>query len=1108
MADVPVINILVGCGGSGSKTLQRVNKLLSEDPRMRSRIDNDFYYIIVDTEAAEVEEFEAAIRQQMRGAGMPVIKAITLSQGIPILQRVVDRHFVDPFEGRDDGEAVKGRERLEEHWWVKDGEPFRAPDVSPLAKGAGQCPAASYFLAWNFLESMSNQFEDLVHQIEKRTQLNKVTLEGSIINFCIVAGLSGGTGRGCWELIAFKLRQLFEQQNCSLRPIAYLFDSSCYRNVFRSRPDQELSMRVNALTGISELSCWMRNIHRPDSSGGAVIPYRLPSLAAPADEDMDVLKTNMKVDVKAAAPVHMAYLVCGSSDIATLDQNRDYHKMVGTAIYAALTKSAIDSAGINSHFAYLGLASASFEVDAETLRKYFECRLRCNAVDTLRSDAKDDVESHVHEFFRQTGLYLDVNARDRSKLRPDGKGTFLQRLGVHLLEACETELGSLDEELQAQRVKEVLGAMEDLMNGNDGAVDVAFKAAEESMTADPRQVAGHLVEELYKKTRSVKAVRDFINMLCGTLQKVIDDLPVPSKLRLDESQDPQKLVHKYKGKEYLGVAGPSFNEQESEELRNAVKPALVYANYAAITKKLDDYYKSLCHTLLAYRANGDFVESQLEAVRTKFERQLQELCGAQNDPYDSLFTKGERPEQAIAHQFASSNFYRRVLKPVMSPEREKEILGEVQFGDELNRLILSTLKSRDIDVEDQDTKVKLRRGLETHVRSGVALEPDFMTRNFSIRSVITDLRKCWQTRLREIRGDRDVWDNMCEQFTTFFGVEPQRDGDDVVLPDNEEFVMRMGISLANNCHPYWLLRPKSKVQEQRVTIFLPLTEGSGSLDEASAAEKAEADLPGQKVDVKFGKRDSNEFILLAYATAGVDAVKDIRSFDYWKDDANVMRWLRRCEDPDGMSMFDSSENNKGRGYPEPMVVRDERLTSLRWRPWHKPAEVGAGQDDIDRSVDALMYALLEPTGAIKESLDAMGWSLPLIKDTGSQRFAFTRPPYRYEDQAVTQDRLHWAAEQPIGQSICRVHDGFLGKTEKDGELKKMGVSWRNRILEESEVFWGPVATKCGFNRGSDAYKRLLTAQEDILGNLKDAADGDDRPVFEMLVKRVTELRSA
>lgn len=1100
------INILVGCGGSGSKTLQRVNKLLSEDPKLRSRIDNDFYYIIVDTEVAEVEEFEAKVREQMRGAAMPVIKGITLSQGKSILQGVVGRHFVDQFADRDDADALKGKERLAEHWWMKNNQPFVAPDVRPLTKGAGQCPPASYFLAWSYLETMNKEFDDLVHQIIARTADSGVPLSETEINFFIVSGLSGGTGRGCWELIAFKLRQLFEQYGCRLSPIAYLFDSSCYMNVIKQKPDQELSMRVNSLTGVSELTCWMRNIHGTDESGAGSFAYRLPSLEAPADEDMDVLVTKLDLDVRSGAPVHMAYLIFGSSGIAALDKNKDFHDMVGTAIYASLTQSAIDSQAINSNFPYLGLAAASFEIDAQTLRKYFECRLRCNAVDTLCCDAKEDTEESVQEFFKQTGLFLDVTARDRSKLKPDGKGTFLQQFGARLLAACETEIGSLEEELTADNDKEVASAVEELMNGSDSAVDTAFEAASQDMDVDPRHVVFDLVEKLYKKTKSVKAICDFVDMVCGSMAQVVKDLPAADKLRLDESQDPKKLVKKYKGKEYK-VAGRKFNEQEIADIMDSIRLAVVHANYAAIITKIEGFYGGLCKEFLTYRHNGEFVTKQLDAVKSKFLGQLKDLCGAQNDPYEFLFTKASAPEKGIAAKFDTSKFFRRILRPVMDEKREKELLGTVDFGADLKDLIRNALKQDGLNVEDQDSQNKLRRGLESSIRSGVAVGETFMKENFAIKNVISELRKVWQAKLTSVRGDSDMAADIEEQFTSFFGVTPDHDGDEIVLKEDEEFAMQMGISLARNCHPFWRLRQNMAAQEQTVTIFLPLTEGKGTLTHERAQDMVVNALPRSvTVNVRFASADSNDFVLLTYATGGVDTVEDIASLDYWKSDARVMKWLRRCEDPAGGSLFDSSENNKGRGYPEPLVVKNEQLAGMRWRPWME----GKKKDetpDINMTLDALVYAMLVPEGSIKEKLDKMGWALPLIKDAGSQRFTFTRPAYRYEDGNVSQDRSKWKADQLICQSICQVYDGLLGNSKKDGKLKENGSAWRDRIIEESEIFWGAVATKCGFSKGSDAYKELLDAHEGTLGDLKDAADNDDLDTFEKLVQRVITLRS-
>ena len=43
-------HIIVGCGGSGLRTLARLNELLVHDYHWRGRLDTEIYYVAVDTD--------------------------------------------------------------------------------------------------------------------------------------------------------------------------------------------------------------------------------------------------------------------------------------------------------------------------------------------------------------------------------------------------------------------------------------------------------------------------------------------------------------------------------------------------------------------------------------------------------------------------------------------------------------------------------------------------------------------------------------------------------------------------------------------------------------------------------------------------------------------------------------------------------------------------------------------------------------------------------------------------------------------------------------------------------------------------------------------------
>ena len=70
----------------------------------------------------------------------------------------------------------------------------------------------------------------------------------------IIAGLAGGTGRGCWHLIGMKVREVLAGIGRHTMPVGYFYDSSVFSDIMARSPGQANKMRVNALTGFSELA--------------------------------------------------------------------------------------------------------------------------------------------------------------------------------------------------------------------------------------------------------------------------------------------------------------------------------------------------------------------------------------------------------------------------------------------------------------------------------------------------------------------------------------------------------------------------------------------------------------------------------------------------------------------------------------------------------------------------------------------------------------------------------------------------------------------------------------------------------------------------------------
>ena len=121
-------HIIVACGGSGIKTAIRLNQLLSQDDYWRRRLDNDVYYVIVDTDVDEMNEFRESVARDMTGIPDSLhLTLINLSEGGANLQPLINKYLLEPFRG---GRDIKGRDRLLEHWWSRTPEaPFSRPTL-------------------------------------------------------------------------------------------------------------------------------------------------------------------------------------------------------------------------------------------------------------------------------------------------------------------------------------------------------------------------------------------------------------------------------------------------------------------------------------------------------------------------------------------------------------------------------------------------------------------------------------------------------------------------------------------------------------------------------------------------------------------------------------------------------------------------------------------------------------------------------------------------------------------------------------------------------------------------------------------------------------------
>lgn len=358
------VRLYVGFGGSGAKSILSFVELLAAHSEWGSDSDTHFAFVLVDTDKRDLYKYADAIKAVCQRIGKdPIIHTLQTSEGVPIFQHYAANRL----------QNAGHHEKLQDHWWYKGDAPFTAEalNASP-EEGAGQCPMVSTFLAWNTLERMGTEIKSVVEQLQRRMVLATGN-QNFPISCSFIAGLAGGTGRGCWHLLAFKVRQVLAKLGINTLPVGYFFDSSVFNEIMVTNPGQANKMRINSLTGFSELHCWMTN-----EQSAMPYNYSLPNIDSPADESSNLINVKEFVSDKdgkilqgipGQSPVSQAFVLFGGGKAGDPGTPSRYYKILANTMYARMVQEIV-SEGINTGLAFGGVGSASIEVPINDIKEY------------------------------------------------------------------------------------------------------------------------------------------------------------------------------------------------------------------------------------------------------------------------------------------------------------------------------------------------------------------------------------------------------------------------------------------------------------------------------------------------------------------------------------------------------------------------------------------------------------------------------------------------------------------------------------------------------------------------------------------------------------------
>ena len=498
-----------------------------------------------------------------------------------------------------------------------------------------------------------------------------------------------------------------------------------------------------------------------------------------------------------------------------------------------------------------------------------------------------------------------------------------------------------------------------------------------------------------------------------------------------------------------------------------------------------------------------------------------------------LFATPDNIELSLLDISDRSRFYRRILKPVMQDEDELHqlVARSIRIEAGMQKFIEKAIESGELVAlarntnRDADAPREFLQKLLEVTRKNVSVDSDFMAENFTFVKVLQKNRSEWNKHLVEVQGNANDLAKLSQQFDNFLGVKVKRNSStkNYELPPVSQMITDIAESMVRVCSPWWQLST-TDVGRAPHTVMLFLPE---KLENLTNGGTLEAHL---KKTLKFaiadviGLSDKNEggtpYGVIAYTSQGIDTSKGIveqhpldciQSIKYYGE-SDVDEWLRLAESPDGKSIFIQKNDNKGIGYVSPIYVRNEQLSSIRWKPWTKAEP--ADNEVQDKAADALLYAFLgfglddKAKTEVESKLAEYGWTLPLIRDIGRQTYVFTRKTLVFEgDKATADNSCPWKigkGGKKICTSLCNV-DAYLqglGKVGLGAEAKEKdkeeGAEACRRVLAERDLFCSSIVPLLG----NVFYRKLLNALGGWLAAMRDEADEDDYPVWERLIARM------
>jgi len=425
-------NIIVGCGGSGAKIAASMAALMGQDPSWRYEMDENVFFLLLDTDAEDLEKSERAIKNAAPDIHVTtVVTTAGYTNPGDILQGM--KSGMRTGDPKTDKLALQ---RFAEHWWcnepnasdIEKAQPFQIPKVVNLTTGAGQVPMVSYLAAWRAMESTANNptsigtaISGLCTSIANIRSYAPTT--GRTFNIFFVGSVAGGTGRGALVPVAFKLKEVFYDRFQQVPFIsAYLLDQDCFERT--RQPQHDLPQKMNAMTGWSEIAGWL-NYYEEQTSGKAKnrsdYSYFLPgslNMHNPSNDVISSMDTRRELqgvvglDDNRGDPGRLrmpfdAVGVIGRKSGSGYEAKaiEQIYEMVATSLYVRLTQSKVNSEISNESRVYFSIGSSVTKIPYHEIETFFKQKACLDSVYAFQSPAtKEMTDRSVADIMNYLGM--------------------------------------------------------------------------------------------------------------------------------------------------------------------------------------------------------------------------------------------------------------------------------------------------------------------------------------------------------------------------------------------------------------------------------------------------------------------------------------------------------------------------------------------------------------------------------------------------------------------------------------------------------------------------------------------------------------------------------